>query len=162
VGIEDVCAGFDSVSICLSKGLGAPVGSVLLGDREFLAEAHRYRKLMGGGMRQAGILAAAGIHALETMPQRLAEDHARARRLAEALAGLDGIALDLEAVQTNMVYLELADAPAYVERCAAHGVRFNAVGARRARLVLHHQIDDEALVRAIAVLRAQVRPGVAA
>ena len=162
VEIDEVCQGFDSVSICLSKGLGAPVGSVLLGSRELVARAHRYRKLMGGGMRQAGVLAAAGLHALETMPQRLHEDHARARRLAEGLAEVPGIELDLATVQTNMVYLNVADASAFAERCAGHGVRFNALAPGRVRLVTHRQVDDEDVERALEVLRAQARPAAAA
>ncbi len=158
VEIDQVCAGFDSVSICLSKGLGAPVGSVLLGSRAFIDRAHRYRKMLGGGMRQAGVLAAAGLYALETMPQRLREDHARARRLAEGLAELPGVEIDLETVQTNMVYLAVADAPAFAERCAAQGVRFNAVAPGRVRLATHHQVTDEDVDRALEVLLRQVRP----
>ncbi len=162
VGIEQVCRGFDSVSICLSKGLGAPVGSVLLGSRSFIARAHRYRKLMGGGMRQAGVLAAAGRYALETMPQRLHEDHARARRLAEGLAEVPGVTLDLDRVQTNMVYLSVADATALSERCGRQGLRFNPAGPGRVRLVTHHQVTDEDVERALEVLRAQARPAAAA
>ncbi len=155
VGIDQVCAGFDSVSICLSKGLGAPVGSVLLGSREFIGRAHRYRKLMGGGLRQAGVLAAAGLVALDTMPQRLHEDHARARRLAEGLAGIPGLEIDLDRVQTNMVYVEVADAPAFVARCAAQGVRIGSMGPDTVRLVTHHQVGDDDIARALEVMRAQ-------
>lgn len=159
VDIGAVCAGFDSVSICLSKGLGAPVGSVLLGSRDFLAEAHRYRKLLGGGMRQAGVLAAAALVALETMPPLLAADHRRAKRLAEALAELPQVLLDLGSVQTNIVYLEVDDAGAVAQRCAAAGVLLNALGPRRLRLVTHHQVDDDDVARAIEVL-AEVLTGV--
>ncbi len=161
VEIGAVCRGFDSVSICLSKGLGAPVGSVLLGSREFIARAHRYRKMLGGGMRQAGVLAAAGLVALESLPQELAHDHARARRLAEGLSGVPGLQLDLAAVQTNMVYLEVRDAdgaPAaevLAAACGARGVRFNAMGPRLARLVTHHQIDDEQVDTALTVIREE-------
>ncbi len=162
VPIGEVCAGFDSVSICLSKGLGAPVGSVLLGSRAFIARAHRYRKMLGGGMRQAGVLAAAGLVALETMPQRLHEDHARARRLAEGLDGHPGLALDLASVQTNMVYLRVADPAAFAERCGEHGVRFNPVGPDRVRLVLHHQVSDEDVEEALNVIQTQARPVAAA
>ena len=162
VEVAEVCAGFDSVSICLSKGLGAPVGSVLLGSRDFIGRAHRYRKMLGGGMRQAGVLAAAGLVALETMPQRLHEDHARARRLAEGLAGMPGVELELATVQTNMVYLQVADAAALSERCGRQGVRFNPVGPDRVRLVLHHQVTDEDVDRALEVLHAQARPPAAA
>jgi len=158
VEIAEVCAGFDSVSICLSKGLGAPVGSVLLGGEEFVGRAHRYRKLLGGGMRQAGVLAAAGLVALETMPQRLSEDHARARRLAEGLTDIPGAEIDLASVQTNMVYVRVPDATAFAERCAGQGVRFNALGPERLRLVLHHQVTDEDVDRALEVLHAQARP----
>ncbi len=162
VDIEAVCAGFDSASLCLSKGLGAPVGSVLLGSKEFLAEAHRYRKLMGGGMRQAGILAAAGIVALETMPQRLHEDHARARRLAEGIARLDGARVDMRRVQTNMVYVEVADAAALAARCEARGLRFNAVSSTSLRLVTHHQVSDDDIARALDILAAETRSAVRA
>lgn len=155
VGIDEVCRGFDSVSICLSKGLGAPVGSVLLGSRAFLTEAHRYRKMLGGGMRQAGVLAAAGIVALDTMPQRLHEDHARAKRLAEGLADAAGIQVDLARVQTNMVYLRVRDAAAFARRCEAAGVRFNHVSADAVRLVMHHQVDDAQIEHAITVLRRE-------
>ncbi len=99
---------FDSVSICLSKGLGAPVGSVLLGKKDLIARAHRARKMLGGGMRQAGVLAAAGLHALEHHVTRLAEDHANAKALAEGLVGLPGLKLDPVLVQTNMVFAVLA------------------------------------------------------
>ena len=99
---------FDSVSLCLSKGLGAPVGSVLVGKKDFIARAHRIRKMLGGGMRQAGVLAAAGLHALEHHVARLAEDHANARALAQGLAGLPGLKLDPAQVQTNMVFAAMA------------------------------------------------------
>jgi len=162
VSIAEVCAGFDSVSICLSKGLGAPVGSVLLGSRGFLEEAHRYRKLLGGGMRQAGVLAAAGLVALDTMPGVLHHDHARARRLAEGLAGLPGVSLDLASVQTNMVYLTVeldghGAAEALAARCAARGVRFNAMSPHQARLVTHHQVDDAQVERAVEVIREEAQ-----
>jgi len=155
VSIAQVCAGFDSVSICLSKGLGAPVGSVLLGSRDFLKEAHRYRKLMGGGMRQAGVLAAAGIVALSTMPARLGDDHRRARRLADGLLGTPGVTIDLASVQTNMVYLKVAAAPALARRCAGRGLLFNALGPSSIRLVTHHQLSDEQIGYAIDLIKEE-------
>jgi threonine aldolase len=161
VTIAEVCKGFDSVSICLSKGLAAPVGSILLGSRAFIDEAHRYRKMFGGGMRQAGVLAAAGIVALHTMTARLHEDHARARALAEGLAELEGISVDLKAVQTNMVYfsLNVTEAPALVRRLKERGVLANAVGPRTVRLVTHYHVTDEAIVKALrAVEGALERP----
>ena len=152
VGVDEVCAGFDTASLCLSKGLGAPVGTVLVGSREHVAEAHRYRKLLGGGMRQAGILAAAGIVAITEGPARLADDHRRARRLAEVLAALPGVRVDLEAVQTNLVYFEVADAASFAARCAELGVLLNAMGRRRCRLVTHFQVTDEDVDVALEVL----------
>ena len=145
----------DSVMFCLSKGLGAPVGSMLAGGREFIDRARKNRKLLGGGMRQSGVLAAAGIIALTRMVDRLAEDHANARRLAEGLAGLAGLEVDLEAVQTNMVAFDLrgADqsAAAFMARLRELGVLANVMGPRRLRLVTHKEISrgdiDQALGR---------------
>src|SRR5690606_1056299 len=154
VAIDAVCAGFDSVSLCLSKGLGAPIGTVLVGHLDVITEAHRYRKLLGGGMRQAGVIAAAGIVALTEGPERLRDDHVRARRLAEALAGMPGVSVDLEAVQTNIVYFELESAGAaeFAARCAALGLLLNAMGRRRCRLVTHHEVSDEDVDLALEVL----------
>lgn len=148
-----------SITFCLSKALCAPVGSVLCGEAEFIARARRVRKQLGGGMRQAGVLAAAGIVALETMVERLAEDHVRARRLAEALSLLPGIALDPGTPHTNMVYFNLneaapLDAAQLTARLARDGVRVHPSGARRFRLVLHHDVDDEGLERALAAFKA--------
>lgn len=157
VTIADVTRGFDSVSICLSKGLGAPVGSLLLGSNEFLQEAHRYRKLLGGGMRQAGVLAAAGLIALTRMPQLLPADHARARRLAEALATTPGIGIDMGSVQTNMVYATVADSAALAKRCAARGVGVGAMGPTTVRLVTHHQVNDADLELATQVVTEEAR-----
>ena len=153
VPIADVCRGFDSVSICLSKGLAAPVGTVLLGTKEFIGRAHRYRKLLGGGMRQAGVLAAAGIVALEAMTGRLTEDHARASALAEGLAQVPGIEVDMAAVQTNMVYLKVADAFGLVGGLANEGVLANAVSSDSIRLVTHYEIGDEDIQLAVEVTR---------
>ncbi|GGR01314.1 threonine aldolase family protein [Deinococcus ruber] len=138
---------FDSVSLCLSKGLGAPVGSVLVGSKRFIASAHRYRKMMGGGMRQAGTLAAAGLIALREGPANLPGDHRRARELAETLvqAGYD---VDLSTVQTNIVYATIQDAQAKVEGWAAQGLLASALDIDRVRFVLHYQIDDAMLQRA--------------
>ncbi len=108
---RELAAGFDTVSVCLSKGLGAPVGSLVAGTRATIARCHRFRKMYGGGMRQAGLLAAAGLHALAHHRARLADDHANARYLAEACASLPGVRIDLATVQTNIVMLEL-DQPA--------------------------------------------------
>lgn len=149
VDLRDVVTGFDTASICLSKGLGAPVGSVLVGSAATLATAHRYRKAFGGGMRQAGILAAAGLDALDRGPARLHLDHARARRMAHAWGDLPGVSIDLERVHTNIVFVTIDDAPGVVADLAKHGVRAGATGPRSIRFVTHHQIDDEALQHAI-------------
>lgn len=141
--IAEVCAPFDSASLCLSKGLAAPIGTVLLGSKDFIGRAHRYRKMFGGGMRQAGVIAAAGLVALDTMTERLVEDHARAQTLAKNLADLPGIKLDLTTVQTNMVYFEVDDAPELVSAMHERGIRSNALGPKTVRLVTHYQIDDK-------------------
>lgn len=143
----------DSVSFCLSKGLGAPVGSMLCGSGAFRRDAHRFRKMLGGGMRQAGVLAAAGIYALTHHVERLADDHARAQRLAEGLAGIAGIGVDPALCETNIVIARVADAPALVARCAAFGVRFLALGPRLARFITHLGVDDAGVERAIEVVR---------
>ncbi|MFM5522583.1 low-specificity L-threonine aldolase [Aeromonas jandaei] len=134
---------FDSISICLSKGLGAPVGSLLVGDRDFIARARRLRKMVGGGMRQAGMLAQAGLFALEQHVARLADDHRRAKRLAEGLAALSGIELDLSQVQSNMVFLRLAKGePAQLLAfMKERGILFSGYG--ELRLVTHLQINDD-------------------
>lgn len=150
VPIAEVCKGFDSVSICLSKGLAAPAGTVLLGSSEFIRRAHRYRKLLGGGMRQAGVLAAAGIVAVEEMTARLVEDHARARRLADGLARLSGIEIDIATVQTNMVYLRVTDAPALVRELDSAGIVCNALSKTSIRLVTHYEVNDEDISTTIA------------
>lgn len=145
----------DSVTVCLSKGLCAPVGSVLCGEAAFIQRARRVRKMLGGGMRQAGVLAAAGIVALETMPQRLVEDHARAYALAERLRALPGIELPLGMPRTNMVYLTLsprvnADAHQVAARLREAGILVGVTGLRNFRLVTHYWIDDAAVARTVA------------
>lgn len=135
----DITRHFDSVSVCLSKGLGAPVGSVLCGSEAFIARANRLRKMLGGGMRQAGILAAAGLYALEHNVQRLEEDHANAERLA---AGLADLGYDVEPVQTNMVYVRIGErAEALAAFCAEAGIRLSA--APRLRLVTHMDVRQQ-------------------
>jgi threonine aldolase len=152
VPLADVCAPFDSASLCLSKGLGAPVGSVLVGSRAFIGRAHRYRKMLGGGMRQVGVLAAAGIVAVETMVGRLSEDHARARLLAAGLARLPGVSIDLDRVQTNMVYVGVGDARVFADALCADGVLVNAVGTASVRFVTHADLREGDVERALAAV----------
>jgi threonine aldolase len=148
----------DSVTVCLSKGLCAPVGSVLCGSREFIAEARRVRKQLGGGMRQAGILAAAGLVALNEMIDRLVEDHARAQKLAQQLAEIPGVRLEPGSPATNMIFLTLGaesgiSLSTLVERLKAQGV-LAGISANRLRLVLHHDVDDTDVNQAVAAFRA--------
>lgn len=147
VPLAEITRHYDSVSLCLSKGLGAPVGSVLVGTEAFIARAHRWRKMVGGGMRQAGILAAAGLYALENQVDRLAEDHARARRLAEELGTLAGLEVALSEVQSNMVFIDgpAATRQALVEHLAAHGILVG--GYDRLRMVTHLDIEDDDIAR---------------
>ncbi len=145
--LAELAAPFDTVSVCLSKGLGAPVGSVLVSSDERIAEARVWRKRYGGGMRQAGILAAAGRYALAHHLERLADDHARAARLAEGLGG------DPAHVATNIVVLDVDDAAAVAAKARADSVLVSALGPRVLRLVTHLDIDDDAIDRAIKVLR---------
>ncbi|MCX7994019.1 MAG: aminotransferase class I/II-fold pyridoxal phosphate-dependent enzyme [Fimbriimonadales bacterium] len=145
----------DSVMIAFSKGLCCPVGSALAGSRDFIREAHRVRKLLGGGMRQVGVLAAACLVALDTMIDRLAEDHARARRLAEAIAEMPGFSVNLHTVQTNMIYVRTERLALEVERALAErGVLCIALDPRRLRLVTHKDIDDTAVEYAIRAFQA--------
>ena len=140
---RELAAAADSVSVCFSKGLAAPVGSLLTGPAEFIARGRRKRKQLGGGMRQAGVLAAAALVALETMVDRLAEDHANARRLASGLAGIAGVEVAPEAVQTNIVMADLASpaaAAAFPRRLAEQGVLAGHIGGRRLRFVTHYGI----------------------
>ena len=156
--VVDLVREADSVTFCLSKGLCAPVGSVLCGSKPFIEKARRIRKQLGGGMRQAGILAAAGIVALEKMTARLVEDHARAQRLAQGLAKMPGLVLDTLNPATNMVFVSLAGevpftASEAIERLKKLGVRVGASGERRFRLVTHFGIDDEGIEIALDAFR---------
>jgi threonine aldolase len=146
----------DSVAACLSKGLSAPVGSLLAGTKEFITRARKARKLVGGGMRQAGVLAAAGIVALEKMVDRLAEDHANARRLAEGLAAIPGISIDLARVQTNIVSFGLAPRISdgeFLERLYDRGVLAGAAAPQRIRMVTNRMVDATGIETALNEVR---------
>jgi len=147
VAPDKLAAEADSLSFCLSKGLGAPVGSMVCGSREFIDRARRARKVVGGGMRQAGVLAAAGIVALTEMVDRLADDHANARKLAEGLAEMPGISIDLSQIKSNIVFFELTrddmTAEQLVQKLDDKGARMLPVGVGRIRAVTHHHISSE-------------------
>ena len=152
LGLAELARPFDLVSVALSKGLGCPVGSVLAGDKATIARAVRIRRMFGGAMRQSGILAAAGLYALDHNAARLAEDHANARLIAERLAGLSGVLLDLATVQTNIVIFRLGeglpDAAAIAARAKAEGVLISALGPRTVRAVTHLDVSREDCERA--------------
>jgi threonine aldolase len=155
----------DSVSFCISKGLSAPVGSLLCGDKDFISRARKVRKMLGGGMRQAGILAAAGIVALEKMIDRLAEDHANARRLARGLVDIKGMDVEPGKVQTNIVMFEppsFLEAPEFIARMAGQGVKFTCPGGRRVRAVTHRLVSaadiDEVLQRIRQLMGKEGKP----
>jgi threonine aldolase len=159
VDVKELTSGFDTIMFCLSKGLGAPVGSMLVGSAEQIDRARIFRKALGGGMRQAGILAAAGLMALEQGPQRLEEDHANARLLAEALANIERVQIDLATVETNIVIFHLTGgvkAAALSARLKARGVLANAVGPDAMRLVTHLNVDRAACGLAAEVLAEEI------
>jgi threonine aldolase len=156
---REFAAPFDSVWIDMTKGLGAPVGAVLAGSADFIEAAWVYKQRFGGAMRQAGIVAAAGLHALDHHVDRLVEDHERARRLARGLAGLRGVAVDAERVDTNIVIFDVAGTgltgEAFAERTlASHGVRFSVLGPTAVRAVLHLDVPPDGVDRALAAARA--------
>lgn len=165
VSVAELTSGFDTVMFCLSKGLGAPVGSMLVGSRESIDRARVFRKALGGGMRQAGVLAAAGLIALDEMPKRLHEDHANARLLAEAVATCESVEIDLSAVQTNIVIFALrgeGDAAALVRALKEQGVLASAIGPHAVRLVTHYDVSREDCVRAADVLQRLLQGAVLA
>jgi threonine aldolase len=157
VDVKELTRDVDSVSFCLSKGLAAPVGSVICGSGEFIAEARRNRKVLGGGMRQCGIIAAAGIIALEQMVERLTEDHANARRLAEGIAEIAGLSVDLETVQTNIVYFDITSkrltSGVLVKKLAEQGIKILSVSPTRLRAVTHYGITTEDIEETLAALQ---------
>ena len=165
VGVKELTSGFDTVMFCLSKGLGAPVGSMLVGSAELMARARLFRKGLGGGMRQAGILAAAGLIALEKMPARLYEDHANARLMAEALATLEDVTLDLNLVETNIVIFRLKgklSATDLVLRLKARGILTSTVGPDAVRLVTHFDVDRAACTEVAQALTEEIEVAVPA
>jgi threonine aldolase len=165
LSVAKLTSSFDTVMFCLSKGLGAPVGSMLVGSKEAIAQARAHRKALGGGMRQAGILAAAGLIALHEMPKRLGEDHANARLLAEAVAAHPKKAeIDLDAVQTNIVIFRLrgekpgrgGDAAAFTATLKQKGVLASAIGSDAVRFVTHYDVDGTACKNAAAIVSEQL------
>jgi threonine aldolase len=162
VDVKALTRGFDTVMFCLSKGLGAPVGSMLVGSAELIARARIYRKALGGGMRQVGVLAAAGLVALEKGPQRLHEDHANARLLAEALAAMDEVEIQPKDVETNIVIFRLKarkGAPELVARLKKRGILASAYSADAIRLVTHLDVNREACQTAADVLGEEIAKG---
>lgn len=155
--VADLTRKFDSVMFCLSKGLGAPVGSMLVGSREFIDKARIYRKLFGGGMRQVGVLAAAGLIALEKSPSRLHEDHANARYLAEGLARIPRISVNLAKVQTNIVFFDVTGmgrtADSVIAELAKRQVLANATGPSEIRMLTHYDVDRAGIDHALHALR---------
>lgn len=156
--VAELSRKFDSVMFCLSKGLGAPVGSILLGSKDFINKARTYRKAMGGGMRQAGVLAAAGLVALEKMPARLKEDHENARILAEGLAQIRGIRIDAKKVPTNILVFDVSDtgmtAYDFNQELAHKNVLGNAISPDHMRLVTHKDVSREQCLQTIEMIRA--------
>jgi threonine aldolase len=155
--VADLTRKFDSVMFCLSKGLGAPVGSMVVGPKAFIERAHHFRKVFGGGMRQVGVLAAAGMVALEEMPKRLGEDHENARYLAEGLAKLPGIGLDPKKVVTNIIVFDVqGTGRTAAESCAElkkRGVLAGAFAKQTIRMVTHYDVDRAGIDRALAAMR---------
>jgi threonine aldolase len=169
VHLSRVAEAAHSVTLCLSKGLGAPVGSLLAGPKDFVARARRVRKALGGGMRQVGVLCAPGRVALERGPPRLGADHTKARTLAASLAGVPGVRVDVRAVATNIVFFDLdlaearIDAPALVAALREqHSVRVGAYSRTRLRAVTHHQVSTDDVLAAAAAVDAVVRAARAA
>ena len=160
VDVKELTREADSVSFCLSKGLAAPVGSVICGTKDFIAEARRNRKVVGGGMRQAGIIAAAGIVALDTMIDRIQEDHDNARRLARGLAGIDGLSIDPDRVQTNIIYFDLVRERPCAEEFATQlnrrGLRILSTGPNRLRAVTHYGISAQDIDGALSILAESI------
>lgn len=146
---------FDTLSVCLSKGLGAPVGSLILGTRANIERARRWRKMLGGGMRQVGILAAAGLYALDHNFDKLSDDHRRAQSFANGLSEIEGVAIDLHRVQTNIVAFSVSgwSDSAFVQACQQHGLRIAPIRAGVMRAVMYHQVDDAAVEQSLAVIR---------
>ncbi|HKD14372.1 MAG TPA: low specificity L-threonine aldolase [Candidatus Angelobacter sp.] len=155
--VAEISRKFDSLMFCLSKGLGAPVGSILLGSKTFIEKARAYRKAMGGGMRQSGILAAAGLVALEKMPARLKEDHDNARLLAEGLARIPGIKIDPKKAPTNILVFDISgtgmDADDFNQRLATKNVLANTIGHEQMRFVTHYDVSREDCLKTLAVVR---------
>jgi len=153
VEVQELVEDADSMSFCMSKGLAAPVGSIICGSKDFIDQARGIRKGLGGGMRQAGIIAAAGIVALETMVDRLQEDHTNARLLADGIADLPGVVLDPETIKTNIIYFDLDDAAIesanFLTVLAAKGIQFFDTGPRRFRMVTHYGITAEDILYTI-------------
>lgn len=154
VPAADYASGFDTAWLDFTKGLGAPVGAVLAGSRELIGEAWRYKQMIGGAMRQAGIVAAAGLYALDHNVERLAEDHANARALAEGLAGLRGVGVDPSAVETNVVMLDVDDAARRSDELRSAGVEVTAIDRARLRAVTHLDVDRSGIERAVEAFRS--------
>ncbi|MHB1468017.1 MAG: threonine aldolase family protein [Solirubrobacteraceae bacterium] len=154
VSASDYARGFDTAWIDFTKGLGAPVGAVLAGSQELIDEAWRWKQMLGGAMRQSGVLAAACLYALDHNVERLAEDHALARELASGLAELDGVKADPDAVETNIVVFEVADAPALVAELADE-VELQEIDEKRVRAVTHMDVDADEVRRAVAAIGAR-------
>lgn len=160
IDVAELTAGFDTVMFCLSKGLGAPVGSMLVGSAKAIERARVFRKALGGGMRQAGVLAAAGLIALNEMTKRLAEDHANARLLAEAVANSASAEIDLDAVETNIVIFKLrgeSDAAAFCAALKQKDVLASAIGPHSVRFVTHYDVSREDCREAAEIVTAQLQ-----
>ena len=161
VSVAEIARPFDSVMFCLSKGLGAPVGSMIVGQRDFIEEGKSWRKRLGGGMRQVGILAAAGMIALEESPKLLGEDHANAQRLAVGVAELRGVKIDPETVQTNIVIFDVAETgkttAQITQELKAHGVLANGINAREMRMLTHFDVSRADIEKALTILSSVVR-----
>jgi len=154
VSVKDLVAPADSIMFCLSKGLASPIGSVLVGSNKFIKRARHIRKMLGGGMRQVGVIAAAGIISLETMTKRLATDHTRAKKLAEGLKNIEGLILDEGSPATNMVYFNISDQVTFdekvlCEKMSKYNILIDWAGPRRIRLVTHYWVDEDAVEKTI-------------
>jgi len=157
--VKTLTSGFDTVMFCLSKGLCAPVGSMLVGSAELMDQARIYRKALGGGMRQVGVLAAAGLIALEKMPARLHEDHANARLLAEALSQIESVDIEVDTVETNIVIFKLRGeltATELVNRLKSRGILASTLGPSMIRLVTHHDVSRDDCVKASEALTEEL------